>query len=36
MPLALFGAPGYGALIGRLAGPSLTMQAVAACAGIYH
>jgi len=29
MPLALFGAPAYGALIGRPAGPSLMMQAVA-------
>src|SRR4051812_36702862 len=29
VPLALFGATGYGALIGRIAGPSLAMQAVA-------
>jgi MFS family permease len=29
VPLALFGASGYGALIGRIAGPSLAMQAVA-------
>jgi MFS family permease len=29
VPLALFGAAGYGALIGRIAGPSLLMQAVA-------
>jgi hypothetical protein len=29
VPLALFGAVGYGALIGRIAGPSLAMQAVA-------
>jgi hypothetical protein len=29
VPLALFGAAGYGALIGRLAAPSLVMQAIA-------
>ena len=29
VPLALFGAAGYGALIGRIAGPSLVMQAIA-------
>ena len=29
VPLALFGASGYGALIGRIAGPFLVMQAVA-------
>jgi len=29
VPLALFGARGYGALIGRIAGPSLAMQAIA-------
>jgi MFS family permease len=29
VPLALFGAVGYGALIGRIAGPSLAMQAIA-------
>jgi hypothetical protein len=29
VPLALFGATGYGALIGRIAGPSLLMQAAA-------
>jgi MFS family permease len=29
MPLALFGAPGYGHLMGRLAGPFLVMQAAA-------
>jgi MFS family permease len=29
VPLALFGAAGYGALIGRIAAPSLTMQAIA-------
>jgi hypothetical protein len=29
VPLALFGAAGYGALIGRLAGPSLVIQAAA-------
>jgi MFS family permease len=29
VPLALFGAVGYGALIGRIAGPSLLMQAAA-------
>jgi hypothetical protein len=29
VPLALFGALGYGALIGRIAGPSLVMQAIA-------
>jgi MFS family permease len=29
VPLALFGAPGYGRLMGRLAGPFLVMQAVA-------
>jgi MFS family permease len=29
VPLALFGAAGYGKLIGRIAGPSLMMQAVA-------
>jgi MFS family permease len=29
VPLALFGAAGYGALIGRIAGPCLAMQAVA-------
>jgi len=29
VPLALFGAAGYGALIGRIAGPSLLMQAAA-------
>src|SRR5215204_6241122 len=29
VPFALFGAIGYGALIGRIAGPSLAMQAVA-------
>jgi hypothetical protein len=29
VPLALFGAVGYGALIGRIAGPCLAMQAVA-------
>jgi MFS family permease len=29
VPLALFGASGYGALIGRIAGPSLLMQAAA-------
>jgi MFS family permease len=29
VPLALFGPVGYGALIGRIAGPSLVMQAIA-------
>lgn len=29
VPLALFGSVGYGALIGRIAGPSLAMQAIA-------
>ena len=29
VPLALFGAAGYGGLIGRIAGPSLLMQAAA-------
>jgi MFS family permease len=29
VPLALFGAAGYGALIGRIAGPCLVMQAIA-------
>jgi hypothetical protein len=29
VPLALFGPHGYGAVIGRIAGPSLVMQAVA-------
>jgi len=29
VPLALFGAAGYGRLMGRIAGPSLTMQAAA-------
>jgi hypothetical protein len=29
VPLALFGAAGYGAVIGRIAGPSLAMQAIA-------
>jgi hypothetical protein len=29
VPLALFGAHGYGALIGRIAGPSLVIQAAA-------
>jgi len=29
VPLALFGAGGYGALIGRIAGPFLVMQAIA-------
>jgi hypothetical protein len=29
VPLALFGAAGYGALMGRIAGPSLVMQAIA-------
>jgi hypothetical protein len=29
VPLALFGAAGYGRLIGRIAGPSLMMQALA-------
>jgi MFS family permease len=29
VPLALFGASGYGALIGRIAGPFLVMQAIA-------
>ena len=29
VPLALFGATGYGRLIGRIAGPSLLMQGVA-------
>jgi predicted MFS family arabinose efflux permease len=29
VPLALFGAAGYGALIGRIAAPSLVMQAIA-------
>jgi hypothetical protein len=29
VPLSLFGAAGYGALIGRIAGPSLLMQAAA-------
>jgi hypothetical protein len=29
VPLALFGPAGYGALIGRIAGPSLLMQAAA-------
>ena len=29
VPLALFGASGYGALIGRIAGPSLIMQSMA-------
>ena len=29
VPLALFGAAGYGALMGRIAGPSLAMQAIA-------
>src|SRR5262249_59975393 len=29
VPLALFGAGGYGALIGRIAGPFLLMQAIA-------
>jgi MFS family permease len=29
LPLALFGAAGYGALIGRIAGPFLLMQAIA-------
>jgi hypothetical protein len=29
VPLALFGAAGYGALIGRIAGPSLVLQAIA-------
>jgi MFS family permease len=29
VPLALFGAAGYGRLIGRIAGPSLIMQAIA-------
>jgi hypothetical protein len=29
VPLSLFGAAGYGALIGRLAGPALVMQAIA-------
>ena len=29
VPLALFGAAGYGALIGRIAGPFLVMQAIA-------
>jgi hypothetical protein len=28
-PLALFGSAGYGALIGRIAGPCLVMQAIA-------
>jgi hypothetical protein len=29
VPLALFGPAGYGALIGRIAGPCLVMQAIA-------
>jgi hypothetical protein len=29
VPLALFGATGYGRLIGRIAGPSLLMQSAA-------
>jgi hypothetical protein len=29
VPLALFGAAGYGRLIGRIAGPSLLMQSAA-------
>jgi hypothetical protein len=29
VPLALFGASGYGALLGRIAGPFLIMQAIA-------
>lgn len=29
VPLALFGAAGYGAIVGRIAGPSLLMQAIA-------
>jgi hypothetical protein len=29
VPLALFGASGYGALLGRIAGPFLVMQAIA-------
>jgi hypothetical protein len=29
VPLALFGATGYGALVGRIAGPSLVLQAAA-------
>ncbi|MFL6971823.1 MAG: MFS transporter, partial [Xanthobacteraceae bacterium] len=29
LPLALFGAAGYGRLIGRIAGPFLVIQAVA-------
>jgi hypothetical protein len=29
VPLALFGASGYGALLGRIAGPFLLMQAIA-------
>jgi hypothetical protein len=29
VPLALFGATGYGTLIGRIAGPSLVLQAIA-------
>jgi hypothetical protein len=29
VPLALFGATGYGALMGRIAGPSLVLQAIA-------
>jgi MFS family permease len=29
VPLALFGATGYGRIVGRIAGPSLTMQAAA-------
>src|SRR5262245_37437377 len=29
LPLALFGASGYGALLGRIAGPFLLMQAIA-------
>jgi hypothetical protein len=29
VPLALFGGAGYGALMGRIAGPSLAMQAIA-------
>jgi hypothetical protein len=35
VPLALFGASGYGALIGRIAGPFLLMQAVAPLALAY-
>jgi hypothetical protein len=29
VPLALFGAAGYGALIGRIAGPAMVLQAIA-------